>query len=199
MPSGIAAHRSDQFRPTILRRPPLHWRAARATGGARRPGATSRANDDTRPAFRIDDRGNLHFLIPPDLRGSDTRCAGRQSFLDAPPTGESADRGTVDESGETGRAVRPGLLHRRRGPRPSGRPNEPLRPTANPGEHDRRDDMSGYSGETDHRFRCGAGQRFRSNWTPVGATRERDYEPRWLVWVNARRVFRIDSLFKLSW
>ena len=28
-----------------------------------------------------------------------------------------------------------------------------------------------HSGETDHRFRCEAGQRFRSNWTPVGAKR----------------------------
>ena len=30
---------------------------------------------------------------------------------------------------------------------------------------------TGYSGETDHRFRCEAGQRFRSNWTPFGAKR----------------------------
>ena len=31
--------------------------------------------------------------------------------------------------------------------------------------------MLAHSGETDHRFRCEAGQRFRSNWTPVGAKR----------------------------
>ena len=59
----------------------------------------------------------------------------------------------------------------------------------------------GHSGESGHRFRREAGHRFRSKWTPVGAKRrgELDYEPRWLVWVNARRRFRIDSPFKLSW
>ena len=31
------------------------------------------------------------------------------------------------------------------------------------------------------------------------ATRKRDYELRWLVWVNARRRFRIDSPLRLIW
>ena len=31
------------------------------------------------------------------------------------------------------------------------------------------------------------------------ATRVLDYEPRWSVWVNGRRFFRMDSPFRLSW
>ena len=46
------------------------------------------------------------------------------------------------------------------------------------------------------------------SWTPIPvkvdtgrseATRERDNEPRWLVWVNARCRFHIDSPLKLIW
>ena len=70
------------------------------------------------------------------------------------------------------RACNLGVRLAQRGVGPHGKPPAGPRPMQlrYPSGHTG-ESYVGYSGETDHRFRCEAGQRFRSNWTPFGAKR----------------------------